>query len=128
MDGFLATLEQTSSWFIRCIKPNDEQAPGVFHRPRVRQQLETGGMVAALRWMAEGYPCRVSFRELWATYGDVLPESMRDAVTPRDFASLILLLLGKRSDQFQLGHSRAFFRFGLLHVGIPCLGRFFFAI
>jgi myosin heavy subunit len=75
-------------------------------------------MIVALEWMVCGYPCRVSFEELWKRYGHLLPPVMRCAVTPDEFARLVFLVIGTNSSDFQLGKTFAFFRLGSLYVRI----------
>lgn len=110
------TLDRTSSFFIRCIKPNDDQKAGVLNKFRVQQQLETGGMIGVLELMKKGYPCRIPFKELWNRYSDVLPTVMRRQINSKDFTEVILMYLKTKPDDFRIGHTRAFFRFGALQV------------
>ncbi|OEH75849.1 myosin f [Cyclospora cayetanensis] len=39
----METIGETSPHFIRCIKPNPQNLPDVFHRPSVNEQLRYGG-------------------------------------------------------------------------------------
>lgn len=114
VDGLMTTLGKTTSLFVRCIKPNDDQKPKQFNRGRVMQQLERGGMVGVLELMTRGFPCRVPYQDLWQRYNTILPETMRDQITPRDFTEIILLFLKTRPSDYRIGHTRAFFRFGTL--------------
>ena len=47
------TLGNTSSHFIRCIKPNNAQQPGIFEGNKVVDQLRCSGMMEALKLMHE---------------------------------------------------------------------------
>lgn len=115
------TLSRTSSFFIRCIKPNDEGKPKIFNRRRVLQQIETGGLVETLELMSRGFPCRISYVDLWTRFNSVLPEAIRRSITPRDFTEMVLLYLQLDRDDYRLGLTRAFFRFGGLSVRKYCV-------
>lgn len=43
VDVLLEDLKATRSHYIRCIKPNDDQLPGVLEPKRVFKQLEVMG-------------------------------------------------------------------------------------
>eukprot|EP00921_Rhytidocystis_pertsovi_P008683 GHVQ01014142.1.p1 GENE.GHVQ01014142.1~~GHVQ01014142.1.p1 ORF type:complete len:2082 (+),score=147.98 GHVQ01014142.1:382-6627(+) len=115
VDRLMEDLSTTSSHFIRCIKPNDDQKPDVFDIRRVYDQLTTSGMVEILEVMKEGFPCRVPYSHLWARYSHMLPESMKTMMS-KDFAELTLLFLKTSPDDYRLGTSKAFFRFGALEA------------
>lgn len=55
----LATIEQTSPHYIRCLKPNDMAKPDVFNAERVLQQLRCSGVVEAIRVSRAGFPIRI---------------------------------------------------------------------
>eukprot|EP00946_MAST-07B_sp_MAST-7B-sp1_P000898 g898.t1 len=52
-----------SSWYVRCIKPNDDNVPNRLEESRLLQQLRYGGVLEAVRVAREGYPCRVEHSE-----------------------------------------------------------------
>ena len=68
LGNLMATLNETTSHFIRCIKPNQEQKPRVLERFGVMTQLQYSGMCAALLLMQAGFPTRISFVELHERY------------------------------------------------------------
>ncbi|CBZ51352.1 putative myosin head motor domain-containing protein [Neospora caninum Liverpool] len=107
-------LQETPCHFIRCVKPNRRQQPGVFEEPYVHTQLRCSGMTDLLHVMADGFPCRLPYADLWRRYEARLPRELREALTPRDFASLVLEALRLPSGAYRLGSSRVFFRLGCL--------------
>uniref|UniRef100_A0A0G4GE45 Myosin motor domain-containing protein n=1 Tax=Chromera velia CCMP2878 TaxID=1169474 RepID=A0A0G4GE45_9ALVE len=114
VDSLTKMLSDGSCQFIRCIKPNDEQKAGLLDRGRVYTQLENSGMVSLLHVMKEGFPCRVPYQMLWDMYSDFLPENMRTRMSPPDFVDIILRFLNTPEDDFCLGNTKVFFRFGAL--------------
>nr|DBA23841.1 TPA: hypothetical protein GDO54_014717 [Pyxicephalus adspersus] len=58
--------------FIRCIKPNNEKLPGVFHPEEVLRQLRYNGLMETLRIRRDGFSWRPSFQEFVDRYGVLL--------------------------------------------------------
>lgn len=89
---------------------------------RVLQQLETGGMIEVLELMKRGYPCRIPYGDLWDRYSPVLPMDIKERMNAKDFAEIILLYVKANFDEYRIGNTMAFFRFGALSVreGVGC--------
>ena len=51
-------ISETNPYFIRCIKPNDQNVKNVFNDIRVNQQLKYSGVLEAVRVARNGYPVR----------------------------------------------------------------------
>jgi myosin-6 len=114
LKSLMATLNSTSSHFIRCIKPNQVQKPAVLERAAVMTQLRYSGMCAALLLMQAGFPTRVSFDEMYMQYSGRMPVSLQ-RLKPKLFCEALLVALeldGERD--FQVGLTKIFFRPGKL--------------
>ena len=57
----IAKLERCQPHFIRCIKPNNLQAPCMFDSAAVRRQLRYSGILETVRIRHEGFPIRLPF-------------------------------------------------------------------
>lgn len=68
LNSLMADLYATTSHFIRCIKPNELQKPGIFDNNSVMTQLRYNGMCTALELMQAGFPTRIGFDELHARF------------------------------------------------------------
>lgn len=90
LDALMGTLRTTTSHFIRCVKPNEEQAPGVFDAPSVMTQLRYSGMCAALLLMQAGFPTRIAFTELHERYAPRMPHFMAK-LNPMTFCEALLV-------------------------------------
>ena len=58
----MATLNQCSPHYIRCVKPNPESRPGSLAPEYVLEQLRAGGVLEAVRIACAGFPTRKAFR------------------------------------------------------------------
>jgi myosin-5 len=58
-------LNETTPFFIRCIKPNTAKRAGEFDNKYVLPQLKNGGILEALRILKLGYPSRCSYDKIW---------------------------------------------------------------
>eukprot|EP00820_Chromera_velia_P019499 Cvel_28326.t1-p1 / transcript=Cvel_28326.t1 / gene=Cvel_28326 / organism=Chromera_velia_CCMP2878 / gene_product=Myosin-15, putative / transcript_product=Myosin-15, putative / location=Cvel_scaffold3683:216-12975(-) / protein_length=1632 / sequence_SO=supercontig / SO=protein_coding / is_pseudo=false len=114
VEELIHTLKKAYCHFIRCIKPNDSQKPKMIDRRKIFLQLQNSGMMALLRVMKDGFPCRVPYKMLWDQYAEFLPQNMRAQMKPPDFVEMILRYLRTPEEDFYLGNTRAFFRFGAL--------------
>jgi myosin V len=52
-------ISHTNPYFIRCIKPNDQNLQNIFDDIRVNQQLKYSGVLEAVRVARNGYPIRL---------------------------------------------------------------------
>ncbi|GAV85356.1 LOW QUALITY PROTEIN: Myosin_head domain-containing protein [Cephalotus follicularis] len=65
-------LENTTPHFIRCIKPNSKQLPGMYEEALVLQQLRCCGVLEVVRISRSGYPTRMTHQEFAGRYGFLL--------------------------------------------------------
>lgn len=68
LDSLMSTLRLTSPHFIRCIKPNNDQAPNVFDSHLVLNQLKYSGLFEAIRIRKAGYPIRMTHQQFIKRY------------------------------------------------------------
>ena len=105
------TLGNTSSHFIRCIKPNNQQVPLQWDGNKIVDQLRCSGMMEALKLMHEGYPTRCPFDDLYGRYKDLMPEEL-SSLSPPDFVECLLMALEVPREKYQFGLSKVFFKAG----------------
>lgn len=104
-------LENTSPHFIRCIKPNGLQLPGVFDQGLVLQQLRCCGVLEVVRISRSGYPTRMSHQQFAKRYGFLLPtnNASQDALS---VSVAILHQFNILPEMYQVGFTKLFFRTG----------------
>jgi myosin VI len=107
----LEKLEKTKSHFIRCLKPNMQQAADQFEGIDILQQLHCGGMLEVLNLMQKGFPARTDFKSLYDMYKLFLPPILAN-LDPRTFCEALMFALGCSKDDFAFGTSKVFFRSG----------------
>ncbi|WZZ64169.1 hypothetical protein YC2023_075539 [Brassica napus] len=56
-------LGNTTPHFIRCIKPNNVQSPGLYEQGLVLQQLRCCGVLEVVRISRSGFPTRMSHQK-----------------------------------------------------------------
>eukprot|EP00741_Cyanophora_paradoxa_P014639 tig00020816_g14119.t1 len=113
LDALMKEIGQTSSHFIRCIKPNNAQAPQRFEGGPVLGQLRASGMLEAVRMLHAGYPTRCTFDTLHQRYAGSVPAAL-GALGPARFAEALLIALDVPRADFKVGLTRVFFRSGKL--------------
>ena len=61
-------IQSTKPHYIRCIKPNDLNAPDSLDRLRTTEQLRYGGVLEAVRVARSGFPVRLSHEDFYGRY------------------------------------------------------------
>ncbi|XP_045801422.1 myosin-2-like [Trifolium pratense] len=104
-------LESTTPHFIRCIKPNAKQHPGMYDEDLVLQQLKCCGVLEVVRISRAGYPTRMTHQEFARRYGFLLYE----AYTSQDPLSVSVAVLQQFNilpEMYQVGFTKLYLRTG----------------
>ncbi|EME43214.1 hypothetical protein DOTSEDRAFT_72564 [Dothistroma septosporum NZE10] len=112
------TISSTEVHYIRCLKPNESKEAWKFEGPMVLSQLRACGVLETVRISCAGYPTRWTYEEFALRYY-MLIHSTQWTTEIKDMANAILQkALGEskhdRSDKYQLGLTKIFFRAGML--------------
>ncbi|XP_077247165.1 myosin-1-like [Tasmannia lanceolata] len=108
-------LEMTTPHFIRCIKPNNSQLPGVYEQGLVLQQLRCCGVLEVVRISRSGYPTRMSHQKFARRYGFLLLENVASQ-DPLSVSVAILHQFNILPEMYQVGYTKLFFRTGQIGV------------
>ena len=106
LTDLIDTLNTTFPHFVRCLKPNDEKLPNLFHAGRMQDQLRYAGLLEVCRIRKLGLPVRRPFEEFYRRY------RCCDLTSP-DLDSLLAALLRKGvliRGEYAKGISRVFMR------------------
>ncbi|XP_068668431.1 myosin-1-like [Aristolochia californica] len=108
-------LESTTPHFIRCIKPNSRQLPGLYEKDLVLQQLRCCGVLEVVRISRSGYPTRMTHQQFATRYACLLLEKV-DSPDPLSISVAILQQFNIRPDMYQVGYTKLFLRTGQIGV------------
>lgn len=108
-------LENTTPHFIRCIKPNNFQSPGLYEQGLVLQQLRCCGVLEVVRISRSGFPTRMSHQKFARRYGFLLLESVASQ-DPLSVSVAILHQFNILPEMYQVGYTKLFFRTGQIGV------------
>ncbi|KAJ2373104.1 class II myosin, partial [Coemansia sp. RSA 2611] len=112
----MAQLHSTQPHFVRCILPNSEKRAGKIDTPLVLDQLRCNGVLEGIRITRQGFPNRVAFPEFRQRYEILAPNTIprQVFVDSKQAASLLLDALKMDKAKYRLGHTKVFFRAGVL--------------
>ncbi|KAK1419770.1 hypothetical protein QVD17_29087 [Tagetes erecta] len=104
-------LGNTTSHFIRCIKPNNSHSPGIYNQQLVLQQLKCCGVLEVVRISRSGYPTRMTHQKFARRYGFLLFDHVASQ-DPLAASVSILKQFGILPEMYQVGYTKLFFRTG----------------
>ncbi|XP_011682897.1 myosin-16 isoform X3 [Strongylocentrotus purpuratus] len=111
----LATLYNTQPHFVRCIIPNEKKAPGVIDAFLVLHQLACNGVLEGIRICRKGFPNRLPFGEFKQRYAILAPSAIPQGfLDSRKASDMLLKALPLEENEFRMGHTKVFFRAGVL--------------
>ncbi|KAL1192616.1 Myosin-3 [Cardamine amara subsp. amara] len=108
-------LGNTTPHFIRCIKPNNVQSPGVYEQGLVLQQLRCCGVLEVVRISRSGFPTRMTHQKFARRYGFLLLENIA-AKDPLSVSVAILHQFNILPEMYQVGYTKLFFRTGQIGI------------
>jgi myosin heavy subunit len=122
LDKLMDVLRKTTPHFIRCVKPNELQAPDRFEPPLALNQLKYSGLFEAIRIRKSGYAVRLPIDVFIKRYASCVPSVAvpKDAFTGtkgQEMAGQLLKMLTKTlkldesgTRQWFVGSSKVFLR------------------
>ncbi|KAG2245357.1 hypothetical protein Bca52824_092781 [Brassica carinata] len=103
-------LEDTTPHFIRCIKPNSNQLPGIYEENHVLQQLRCCGVLEIVRISRSGYHTRMTHQDLAARYGFLLDTKLSQ--DPLSTSDSIMKQFNLPPEMYQVGYRKIYLRTG----------------
>merc|ERR1711970_1313697 len=117
--GLLMTnLRSTHPHFVRCLSPNEAKTPGLMENFLVIHQLRCNGVLEGIRICRKGFPSRIPYADFKQRY-KVLNASACPEGAFMDNKKASEKLLGSIDvphDEYKFGHTKVFFKAGLLGV------------
>ncbi|XP_074537042.1 myosin-7B-like [Halichoeres trimaculatus] len=116
LNKLMANLRSTQPHFVRCIIPNESKSPGVMDPFLVLHQLRCNGVLEGIRICRKGFPNRIFYAEFKQRYRILNPNAIPEDsfVDSRKAVEKLLGSLDIDHTQYKFGHSKVFFKAGLL--------------
>lgn len=109
MKELMDKMKQAQPFFVRCIKPNDEQAPDQFMEQKVRQQLKYNGITEIARIRRVWYPVRIQTDKFLQKYCELVPAAKSEP-NKKEAICVILRQMDIGYDMFKVGNKMVFLK------------------
>ncbi|KAJ1137205.1 hypothetical protein NDU88_003618 [Pleurodeles waltl] len=116
LNKLMTNLRSTHPHFVRCLIPNEKKAPGVMDNPLVMHQLRCNGVLEGIRICRKGFPNRILYGDFRQRYRILNPAAIPEGqfIDSRKGAEKLLGSLDIDNSQYKFGHTKVFFKAGLL--------------
>uniref|UniRef100_A0A8C2PWC9 Slow myosin heavy chain 2 n=1 Tax=Cyprinus carpio TaxID=7962 RepID=A0A8C2PWC9_CYPCA len=125
LNKLMTNLRSTHPHFVRCLIPNETKTPGAMENPLVMHQLRCNGVLEGIRICRKGFPNRIlygDFKQRYCKFNQLcvyrilnpaaIPEGQ--FIDNKKGAEKLLGSLDIDHSQYKLGHTKVFFKAGLL--------------
>ncbi|GCC29929.1 myosin-16-like [Chiloscyllium punctatum] len=115
LNKLMTTLRSTAPHFVRCIVPNENKQSGVCDAGLILHQLACNGVLEGIRICRKGFPNRLQYPEFKQRYHILNPNVIpKGFVDNKKASELVLGSIGLDSNEYKIGHTKVFFRAGVL--------------
>ncbi|XP_075996326.1 myosin-7-like [Genypterus blacodes] len=116
LNKLMTNLRSTHPHFVRCLIPNETKTPGAMENPLVMHQLRCNGVLEGIRICRKGFPNRILYGDFKQRYRILNPNAIPEGqfIDNKKAAEKLLGSLDLDHNQYKLGHTKVFFKAGLL--------------
>ncbi|XP_033248653.1 myosin heavy chain, muscle isoform X20 [Drosophila miranda] len=114
LNSLMAILRSTQPHFVRCIIPNEMKQPGLVDAHLVMHQLTCNGVLEGIRICRKGFPNRMVYPDFKMRYQILNPAGIVGIEDAKKCGSILLESTGLDPDMYRIGHTKVFFRAGVL--------------
>ncbi|XP_029309692.1 myosin-7-like [Cottoperca gobio] len=116
LNKLMTNLRSTHPHFVRCIIPNETKTPGAMENPLVMHQLRCNGVLEGIRICRKGFPNRILYGDFKQRYRILNAAAIPDGqfIDSKKGAEKLLGSLDIDHNQYKFGHTKVFFKAGLL--------------
>uniref|UniRef100_A0A8D3CGK7 Myosin-7-like n=1 Tax=Scophthalmus maximus TaxID=52904 RepID=A0A8D3CGK7_SCOMX len=116
LNKLMTNLRSTHPHFVRCIIPNETKTPGAMENPLVMHQLRCNGVLEGIRICRKGFPNRILYGDFKQRYRILNPIAIPEGqfIDNKKASEKLLGSLDIDHSQYKLGHTKVFFKAGLL--------------
>uniref|UniRef100_A0A0F8BDK2 Myosin heavy chain, fast skeletal muscle n=1 Tax=Larimichthys crocea TaxID=215358 RepID=A0A0F8BDK2_LARCR len=112
----MTNLRSTHPHFVRCLIPNESKTPGLMENFLVIHQLRCNGVLEGIRICRKGFPSRIPYADFKQRYkvlnASVIPDGQ--FMDNKKASEKLLGSIDVDHDQYRFGHTKVFFKAGLL--------------
>lgn len=109
--ALVEVLEDTTPWYVRCIKPNAMKKPGKYEDDLCTTQLQYSGMLDIVRIRKEGFPVHVpaeSFVDKYHSMATIMGKRL--STDPKEAVREIMTFIKAPETEWQVGKTKVFLR------------------
>ncbi|KAJ8406976.1 hypothetical protein AAFF_G00292520 [Aldrovandia affinis] len=116
LNKLMTNLRSTHPHFVRCIIPNETKTPGAMNNPLVMHQLRCNGVLEGIRICRKGFPNRILYGDFKQRYRILNPAAIPEGqfIDSKKGSEKLLGSLDIDHKQYRFGHTKVFFKAGLL--------------
>ncbi|XP_010115195.1 PREDICTED: myosin-3-like [Chlamydotis macqueenii] len=118
LNKLMSNLRTTHPHFVRCIIPNETKTPGLMDHKLVLHQLRCNGVLEGIRICRKGFPNKILYGDFKQRYrllnAAVIPEGQ--FIDSKKACEKLLSSIEIDHTQYKFGHTKVFFKAGLLGV------------
>ncbi|XP_058868193.1 myosin-6-like [Acipenser ruthenus] len=116
LNKLMTNLRSTHPHFVRCLIPNESKTPGAMDNPLVMHQLRCNGVLEGIRICRKGFPNRILYGDFKQRYRILNPSAIPEGqfIDSKKGSEKLLGSLDIDHTQYRFGHTKVFFKAGLL--------------
>jgi len=114
----MTNLHRTHPHFVRCLIPNETKTPGLMENFLVIHQLRCNGVLEGIRICRKGFPSRIPYADFKQRYKVLNASACPDGafMDNKKASEKLLGSIDVPVDEYKFGHTKVFFKAGLLGV------------
>lgn len=111
LSNLMELLSTKEPWYIRCIKPNQNQRPDEFDDNIVKHQIQYLGLIENLRVRRAGFVYRRPYEAFLKRYKSLCPATWPNFNgSARDGVQALVTHFGYQSNEYKMGLTKIFIR------------------
>ncbi|XP_069700209.1 myosin heavy chain, muscle isoform X15 [Periplaneta americana] len=114
LNNLMTTLRSTQPHFVRCIIPNELKQAGLIDSHLVMHQLTCNGVLEGIRICRKGFPNRMVYPDFKLRYKILCAHLIKEPLDAQESTQIILDHINIDTEQYRMGHTKVFFRAGVL--------------
>ncbi|XP_068104682.1 myosin-1B-like [Hyperolius riggenbachi] len=112
----MTNLRSTHPHFVRCLIPNETKTPGIMENHLIIHQLRCNGVLEGIRICRKGFPSRILYADFKQRYKILNASAIpgKEFIDSKKASEMLLGSIDVDHTQYRFGHTKVFFKAGLL--------------